>query len=64
MMCVSHCDDVRGPAVESQVVIGQLQAVGVAQRSAAVRQEVRSLFGAEPHLNTHKYKTMMKKMKI
>lgn len=51
-VCVSHCDDVRGPAVESQAVIGQFQAAGVAQRSAAVRQEVRSLFGAQPHLST------------
>ena len=51
LACVSHCDDVRGPAVESQAVIGQFQTAGVAQRSAAVTQEVRSVFGAQPHLN-------------
>lgn len=56
---VSHCDDVRGPAVESQVVIGQLQAAGVAQRSAAVRQEVRSVFGAQPHLNTQTHRLQL-----
>lgn len=49
-MCVSHCDDVRGPAIEAQVVIGQFQAAGVAQRRVPARQEVGSLLGTQLHL--------------
>lgn len=62
---VSHCDDVRPPAIKSKEVVGQVNTVGVAQTSAPHRQgAVLRLCGAKPHLDTKTHLRMDRRASI